>query len=274
MASRMHTIGPQAGYQHTHTIIFLHGRDSTNEEFANELFESESSPGRCNGGQGRTLPALLPSVRWVFPAAPLLRSERFDTVMSQWFDMWSADRPQERVEIQIDGLKRSVDLLLEVIQAEEAILPRQNIFLAGISQGFALALASFFADGQGFAGLLGLCSWMPFSNVLGDVGVSIGEDIELRTVQGVFASRLSMDRANSPGALKSTPIFLGHASDDEVVPVENGKRMHYVLRHRLQLDVEFHEYPEGGHWVNEPQGLDDMVDFFRCHMALDVAGRQ
>ena len=269
MASRIHTVGPQAGYQHTHTITFLHGRDSTNEEFANELFESEASPGYVNARNERTLPALLPSVRWVFPAAPLLRSERFDTVMSQWFDMWSADRPQERVELQIDGLKRSVAFLLEVLAVEEAILPRQNIFLAGISQGFALALAAFFADGQGFAGLLGLCSWMPFADVRGDDGVSIGEDIELRKVQADFASRLSMDPANSPGALKSTPILLGHASDDEVVPVENGKRMRYVLRDRLQLDVEFHEYPEGGHWVNEPLGVDDMVDFFTRHMALD-----
>lgn len=234
-------VAPQPGHKHTHTVIFLHGRDSTNEEFASELFESEASLGYRNARDDqRTLPALLPTMRWVFPAAPLLKSERFGTEMSQWFDMWSVENPHERPELQYNGLKRSVAAISELIRAEEALVARQNIFLAGISQGFATALATFLADGLGFAGLIGLCSWMPVDG------------------PGVH----TIDAA----ALRATPIFLGHASDDNVVPVENGERLHHVLANELQLDACFHEYPQGGHWVNEPQGVEDMVDFINKHM--------
>jgi lysophospholipase-2 len=244
MASKAFVVEPQACHKHTHTVIFLHGRDSTNDEVANELFESEVSVGYRDAKEDqRTLPALLPTIRWVFPAAALLKSERFGIDMSQWFDMWSVENPEERPELQEGGLRRSVRAISEVIRAEEALVPRQNIFLAGISQGFATALATFLADGRGgFAGLVGLCSWMPCAAV--DAPMA------------------------DTAALKSTPIFLSHASDDDVVPVENGKRMRDVLAGGLQLDVYFHDYPDGGHWVNEPQGVEDMVDFISKQMDI------
>src|SRR3954453_20909250 len=74
----LHTIGPTAGSSHTHTIILLHGRDSQAREFASEFFECEAT---CTGPESadddRTLPALFPTIRWVFPQAGALRSERF-----------------------------------------------------------------------------------------------------------------------------------------------------------------------------------------------------
>ncbi|EXJ94877.1 hypothetical protein A1O1_03276 [Capronia coronata CBS 617.96] len=152
--------------RHTHTVIFLHGRDSNSQEFAEELFESEASE---PAGQPRTLPDLFPSIRWVFPTAPTLHSKRFDVMMSQWFDMWSVEEPEKRVELQIEGLK-------------------------------------------------------------------------------------------------SSPIFLGHSIDDSVVPIENGKRMRDILVRSLRLNVQFHEYENGGHWFNEPQGIDDIVEFIHQHM--------
>lgn len=156
MGAPCHGVGPSPGHQHTHTIIFLHGRDSTNVECAEELFESEASR---PPDQPRTLLALLPTVKWVFPAAPILRSSRFDIDMSQWFDVWSVENPSEKAEeLQLDGLRRSVTAILHVIQNEEEYLSRERIFLAGISQGFATALAAFFADGArtGLAGMVGL----------------------------------------------------------------------------------------------------------------------
>ncbi|OIW23894.1 phospholipase/carboxylesterase [Coniochaeta ligniaria NRRL 30616] len=267
MASEVHVVGPQAGHKHTHTVIFLHGRDSTGEEFADELFESEVSVGYRNAGEDhRTLPALLPTMRWVFPTARRLRSERFDTEMSQWFDMWSVESPEENLELQIPGLKQSIIDVLEVIRAEEALLPRQNIFLAGISQGFATALAAFFADGHGFAGLVGLCSWMPWTSVVESIPVSESDETVLGKVQAIYSAELSVHPVTGLATLKSTPVFLAHASDDEVVPVKNGKHMRDILTDRLRLAVDFHEYAEGGHWLNEPQGVEDIVDFIIKHM--------
>jgi hypothetical protein len=65
--------------QHTHTIIFLHGRGSTAKEFQSEFFESESD--------GRTLPQIYPQLKWVFPNAPIVRAVRFGQDWTQWFDM-------------------------------------------------------------------------------------------------------------------------------------------------------------------------------------------
>ncbi|KAI2628884.1 phospholipase/carboxylesterase [Hypoxylon sp. NC1633] len=257
MSQEIHIVGPQDPSNHTHTIIFLHGRDSECQEFASELFESEAS---TPVGQPRTLPDRLPSIKWVFPPAPLLPSARFGTTMSQWFDMWSVEHPEERAELQKEGLKRSVDAILEVVRQEEKLLPRHKIFIAGISQGFATALATFFAGGKEFAGLIGLCSWMPLSAGASGLIESDMEDTALfGMLQEIYLGQLSVQPAD-PVAIKSTPVFLGHAADDEVVPIQKGKKMRDIIE-ALQLTVHFHEYQDGGHWLNEPDGVDDIVEF-------------
>lgn len=135
---------------HTHTVIFLHGRDSHCEEFAGELMESEASE---PAGRPRTFVDLFPNVRWVFPGAPILFSQRFDTSMSQWFDIWSVEDPTERPAMQLPGLRQSSEQILSIIAEEEELVSRERIFLAGISQGFATVLATLFEDARGdFAG--------------------------------------------------------------------------------------------------------------------------
>lgn len=131
MVASPFVVGPATG--HTHTIILLHGRDSEAQEFASEFFECEAT----GTEQTQTLPNLFPTVRWVFPQANSLRSERFRVEMSQWFDMWSVEDQQERAEMQVPGLRSSVNMITELIEQEELLVPRSNIFLSGISQGFA-----------------------------------------------------------------------------------------------------------------------------------------
>ncbi|KAI1202143.1 lysophospholipase II [Nemania serpens] len=247
MASDTYTVAPKAA--HTHTIIFLHGRDSNSKEFADELFESEASE---PVDQPRTLPDLFPNVRWVFPSAPVLHSERFGIDMSQWFDMWSVENPAERPELQYPGLHQSIKRILSVIKEEETRVPRERIFLAGISQGFATAIAAFFATDtpKRFAGLIGLCSWMP--DILGT------EDYQ----------RLEDMACTVTGLRNSSPIFLSHSADDSVVPINNGRELRNILRLQRLL-VEWKEYQDGGHWVNEPQGVDDIARFISKHMASD-----
>lgn len=240
MATSPHIIHPRAGHTHTHTVIFLHGRDSTAKECADELFESEASEqvaGRISGpgSPGRALPDLFPTMRWVFPAAPMMRSERFGAHMSQWYDMWSVENPHERREIQTEGLESSTALLGDLVGKEEKRVPRDRIFLAGISQGFAAIVAAVLAEGKGgFAGLVGWCSWMPCFEY----------DAQER---------------------QNVPVFLAHAVDDEVVPVANGEILRSTLD-GLGLAVEWHVYEDGGHWINEPQGMDDMSLFIQRRM--------
>ncbi|KAI1814530.1 lysophospholipase II [Poronia punctata] len=245
-----YTVEPRAA--HTHTVIFLHGRDSNCREFASELFESEASE---PANQPRTLPDLFPGIRWVFPSAPTLQSERFGTGMSQWFDMWSVETPVERSELQRPGLDQSVEQILGVIQEEEMSVPRKRIFLAGISQGFATVTAVLFAAGpKRFAGLIGLCSWFP--------AALRAEDF------------LSFEDTSDGKSTRSTPVFLGHSIDDEVVPIKNGRDLRDTFQSR-RFQVEWREYEDGGHWVNEPRGVDDIARFIRIHShMLDKSSRR
>ncbi|KAK8128039.1 phospholipase/carboxylesterase [Apiospora sp. TS-2023a] len=256
---------------HTHTVIFLHGRDSGCAEFSDELFESETSGGGP-GQKPQMLPELFPTVKWIFPGAPVTRSARFDTDMSQWFDMWSVEDPEERPEIQRSGLRQSVDQILSVVREEEASgVPRGRMFLCGISQGFAAAIAALFAEGKGgFAGMVGLSSWMPFA-ILAEES-SKGDDHDdvsyssFGHLQSIFTATSNPPTAVvHVEAMRQTPMLIAHSLDDEVIPIQNGRRLKDFLA-RQGFAVEWKEYPDGGHWVNEPQGVDDIAHFLRKHM--------
>ncbi|KAI1374780.1 lysophospholipase II [Hypoxylon crocopeplum] len=237
---------------HTHTVIFLHGRDSDGKTFASEFFESEASE---PANELRTLLDLFPSIRWVVPTAPTLHSERFETECPQWFDMWSVEHPEERPELQQSGLQQSIEQILTIIKEEESLVARSKIFLCGISQGFATAIATFLAEKKGgFAGLIGLSSWM---------ACAPGTQ-ELEKLQAIFGFGQALELDECPTG--KTPVFLSHSVDDEVVPINNGR----VLRDTITsngFQVEWHEYEDGGHWVNEPQGVDDIVGFLKRCMA-------
>lgn len=253
-----HIVEPADGHAHSHTIIFLHGRDSIAAEFASELFESEASEPT---DKPRTIRDLFPTVRWVFPTAPVLRSARFDTDMSQWFDMWSTEDPDERPEIQVPGLRASVSGLGDVVREEEKRVTRDKIFVGGISQGIAVAMAAFFAEKDGWSGLggiIGLCGWMPLR------GMFDGENVreQLGRLYRDLGSDVHPEHRNS----HPLPLFLGHSRDDSVISVCHGRTLRDTLgRFPDQLKVEWHEYEDGGHWLNEPQGVDDIVAFLRRH---------
>lgn len=253
-----YVVEPAEGHAHTHTIIFLHGRDSTSAEFASELFESEASGPR---DKPRTLRDLFPTARWVFPTAPMQRSVRFDTDMSQWFDMWSTENPDERPEVQLPGLRASVSALGEVVCEEERHVAKSGIFVCGISQGIAVAVAAFFAEKEawsGLGGMIGLCGWMPLRDMVG------GEDGSEEL--GRLYRGTGIDAPSEPRNHHPMPIFLGHSRDDSVISVRHGRTLRDTLgRFPLELNVEWHEYEDGGHWLNEPQGVDDIVCFLENH---------
>ncbi|KAF4844398.1 Acyl-protein thioesterase 1 [Colletotrichum siamense] len=241
-----HCIEPRAA--HTHTVVFLHGRDSICNEFADELFESEASE---PANQPRTLPDLLPSIRWVFPGAAVIPSKRFGTDMSQWFDVWSLENPEEQADIQKAGLRRSVEFLVNLIESESNLAPMEKIFLCGISQGFVTSVAALLSTSKlgSLGGLIGWCSWMPPAVV----------------IEGLAEKRSPYHQKSVAQPSINPPIFLAHAVDDEVIDIRLGRQLRKALGSFCKT-VEWHEYDSGGHWVNEPQGVDDMVSFLRLNM--------
>ncbi|EPE25419.1 alpha/beta-Hydrolase [Glarea lozoyensis ATCC 20868] len=249
-----HVITPQRD-AHTHTIILLHGRDSIASEFASEFFESQAS-------DDRTLLEIFPTTRWVFPVANMINSARFETPMSQWFDLWSVENPQEKNEIQIDGLRESAREILEVIQTESALVSPDRIILGGISQGCATAIHALLHGGIRLGGFIGLNSWLPFepdtTTTSGDTKAWTMVGDKLQYSQKLLDIPLGSHQHSS--AALETPVFLSHSQDDEVVPIANGMRLSNTLE-SIGMKVEWREYVDGGHWVNEPQGVDDIVAF-------------
>ncbi|RYP18900.1 hypothetical protein DL765_003688 [Monosporascus sp. GIB2] len=265
MPVKCYTVHPAEGHKHTHTVIFLHGRESVAEEFAGEFFESEAS-GPETGDM--TLQGLFPTIRWVFPTAPLMHSERFGTTISQWFDMWSVEDPEEKRELQKPGLLQSIRIVLDTIQSEESFAPRNRIFLGGISQGFATALSAFCAGGKGLAGLIGLCGWMPYVGSIEQLITPGGFKPVIQRIWGMLPGENVDNFSTTP--IETTPLMIAHAADDDVVPVENGHRMRHMLV-LLGFSVEWHEYKDGGHWLNEPRGVDDISRFLRACMGQEEA---
>ncbi|KAI0888181.1 phospholipase/carboxylesterase [Annulohypoxylon maeteangense] len=242
----LQVVEPQEGWAHTHTVILLHGRGSNGQEFLNEFFECKTTE---PVGQPRTLRDLFPTIRWVFPSAPTTYSERSNDVESQWFDIWSVGSPNDKPEIQINGLMESIELVLALVQQEEELVPRRSIFLGGISQGFATAFSTFLFGEKDYAGLIGLCGWAP-SAALALLG---GE----------------LDGVPESEERDETPVFLGHSRNDTVVPLEEGRKLCSILWRRADTVVDFHEYPVGGHWINEPTGVNDIAEFLENNMDIE-----
>ena len=184
---------------------------------------------------------MFPNLKWVFPCSKVRPSVRFGSDMRQWFDIWSVESPEKRIELQIPGLRESAEAILEIIKKEALEVPLNQIIQAGISQGCATALCTLFHGNVQLSDFIGLCGWLPY-------GPGFSERVEV---------------VGKEAALK-TPAFLSHAMDDTVVPVANGEALRDGLK-QLKMGVEWRCYEDGGHWLNEPKGVDDVVAFIdRC----------
>jgi lysophospholipase-2 len=238
--------------------------DSTASEFADEFFESQAS-------DDRTLLEIFPTTRWVFPTSKIRDSSRFDLPMSQWFDIWSVEDPTEKNELQIDGLRESVRELLDLVRYEATLISPERIILGGISQGCATAIHALFRGRLCIRGFMGFSSWLLFES---EFSTAAADDtpwslVVQRLHENYIIHATPIDIAGTPvpsdpnaSAVLKTPVILSHCRDDEVVPIANGKRMSSTLE-QLGLSVSWKEYDTGGHWINEPQGIDDVVGFIR-----------
>ncbi len=77
---------------------------------------------------------------------------------------------------------------------------------------------------------------------------------------------LSLDAPPSDNeVLRNTPVLLEHCADDPLVPVRMGHALRDTLR-RFGAQVEWVEYPDGGHWFNSRAGVDDVVRFLNKYL--------
>jgi lysophospholipase-2 len=152
--------------------------------------------------------------------------------------MSSVQRPQENSDIQKEGLWNSVSQILKIVKEEGEIVGLENIIIAGISQGCVTAIFALLASGMRIGGFVGLCGWLPLKD----------EIVGVMDVPGRVRNALE------------TPVLLQHSEDDEVVPIENGEGLAALLA-QCGISVRWQRFEDGGHWLNEPKGMDGVIGF-------------
>ena len=271
-----HIIDPTT--THTHTIIFLHGRGDDGPGFAEEFL---SSFNQSELEQGETLLARLPSSRWVFPSAPVRWSTVFEENLSAWFDdLAPSDSTGSGEKIQIDAIMDLVAQISEIIDDEVSRLGGRSdrIVLGGISQGAALALwvllsqASRNPHGSRLGGFVGASCWLPFACGVKSFMANFegrSTNIELNCTPSSpqhFMDSVLSSLMNGTGnhALASTPVFLGHGTDDAYVDVSLGREARDLLISLGFENLLWREYTgaeQEGHWFKEPEQFDDIANF-------------
>jgi len=155
-----------------------------------------------------------PATRFVFPHA----SVRPITInggvrMRGWYDISGMELEHKQDEPGIRSSLAQVDALLD--RERERGVPPERQFLAGFSQGGAIALSRLVRSAQPLAGVIALSTYLPIADK------SLAEATE---------------------ASRRTPVFMGHGSMDPVVGMALGTMSRDWLQ-RAGYAVQWHSYP-------------------------------
>ena len=151
-------------------------------------------------------------IRFVFPHAPV-RPVTINAGMRMraWYDI--ADGANRREDER--GVRASQVLIEALIAREkERGTKAGRLVLAGFSQGGAIALHAGLRHPGRIAGIMALSAYVP-----------VGE-------------KLSAERST---ANRDVPIFMGHGSDDPIIPLVRAEQSRNLLK-SLGYPVEWHEY--------------------------------
>jgi phospholipase/carboxylesterase len=158
------------------------------------------------------LPAAA-GIRFLFPHAP----ERPVTVnggmrMRAWYDIKTMDLNNRADEAGVRESATAVQQLLDKLIADG--IPSEKIVLAGFSQGGVIALHLLARLPYRLAGVMALSTYL------------------------CAAEKLSVEATTSN---KATPVFIGHGTQDPVVPVAAGQQAFHALKN-LGFNVSWHDY--------------------------------
>jgi len=183
-----------------HSVIWLHGLGADGHDFE------------------PLVPQLVqrdwPALRFVFPHAPV----RAVTVnngmrMRAWYDIRGFDIADRE---DAEGVRESVATVERLIAREVGKgIATERIFLAGFSQGGAIALATTVRRATPLAGTIALSCYLPLAGV-GETEIG--------------------------AAARSIAVFMAHGSHDPVVPQPLGERSREWLR-TAGFKVDWHTYP-------------------------------
>jgi phospholipase/carboxylesterase len=183
------------------TVIWMHGLGADGSDFVPVVpeFGLDKHPG----------------VRFVFPHAPEIPVTcNGGYVMRAWYDIISLEPGSRQVDEA--GILQSRQMIRSLIAREnQRGIPCCRIFLAGFSQGGAIAYTAALTHPEALAGVIALSTYLP-------------------------SQRLLAEEATE--ANRTTPIFAAHGSEDDVVALQLGMQARDFLTER-GYQLEWHEYP-------------------------------
>ncbi|MFZ2542417.1 MAG: alpha/beta hydrolase fold domain-containing protein [Gallionella sp.] len=194
------------GKQPHHSIIWLHGLGADGQDFVPIVKELN-------------LPV---AVRYIFPHAPQRPvTINGGIVMRAWYDIAHPAVDAQQSEGLLAGHPdeagiRASQAAIEALIAQEVArgIAPDHIFLAGFSQGGAIALHTALRQTVPLGGVLALSTYLPLAD-------------------------LTANEAHI--VTKSTPIFMAHGRSDPVVPYDLGTASRDTLI-KLGYAVAWHEY--------------------------------
>jgi predicted esterase len=291
-------VSPQQ--EHRQTFIILHGRGSTAEKFDTPLLEMASS-------SGEKLPSAFPHTKFIFLTASRNRATIYKRSLThQWFDHWHMEEPNKRQDLMRAGLHKSCEYLHGILKQEIEVIGKENVVLWGLSQGCATSLTALLTwDGGPFTAIVGMCGYLPFASHIEDIAKGNGSedddnlfgqedddddpfshsgdeeddnDVSEKDqsgkqdlpTQAITFLRDEIDMEDKAGMVfRNVPVFLGHGTEDEKVPIEIGRgaKTFFDL---LGADVQMVEYEGLGHWCSDKM-LGDIFGFLREKLCIEDA---
>ena len=225
-------------------VIWLHGLGADGRDFVPVV--------RALGALG------LPPLRFILPSAPARPvTINGGVVMPAWFDLYSLNTVTPREDAA--GLARAARALGGLVARElERGVPRERLFLAGFSQGGALALYAALRLPYRIGGVIALSTWLPLAR---ETPAAMAANVEAADL-GASAPEISGKRGPAPAAQHSyqgLPVFLAHGEQDPVLPPAVAQ----LTRARLEAlgcRVRFESYAMG-HAACEAE-VRDLADWF------------
>lgn len=183
------------------SVIWMHGLGADGSDFVPILPELGLDPSI--------------RIRFVFPNAPAIPVTcNGGYVMPAWYDIISLDKNNR--EVDVDGIIKSRHQIRDLIKRDEELgIPSNRIFVAGFSQGGAVAYTTGLTHPKPLAGVIALSTYLPVP--------------ELVTREATEANR-------------QIPIFAAHGNEDDVVSIDLGMCAREYLQQRGYA-CQWQEYP-------------------------------
>jgi phospholipase/carboxylesterase len=154
------------------------------------------------------------ALRFIFPHAPVRPvTINNGNEMRAWYDIRQSDIARVPDEAGIRDSQAAIERL--IARERTRGVADEKIVLAGFSQGGAIALQTGLRHRERLAGIVALSTYLPLEESL---------------------------EAEASGANRSTPVFMGHGTQDPVIPLALAQASQRALQAR-SYDVQWHTWP-------------------------------